>query len=221
MTRDDPVSLKTGARSDAADQVFVVCCPMGIRRRVKREEGARWGVMRRHSMWEKGTKITERANRAERCPKRCSCTYLESCTDNERILSENPCSQIMHSLFLKYLFRRGLFSRSIHPYPYHPSGLCPTEIQLSHLIVDLGPVLPTGTHCEQPGRRVCKSEIRSALLKTRLPKTPEGPEARPGWRFRRYALGKWRWTITTVCQGLAGTVSVTICPSRAPEAHRS
>ena len=31
-------------------------------------------------------------------------------------------------------------------------GFCPTEFQLGN--VDLGPVMPTGTHCEQPGRRV-------------------------------------------------------------------
>ena len=43
MTRYDPVSLTTGARSDAADQVLVVCCPMGVRRRLKRNEDARWG----------------------------------------------------------------------------------------------------------------------------------------------------------------------------------
>jgi len=45
-------------------------------------------------------------------------------------------------------------------------GFCPTEIQLG--IVDLAPVLPTRTHCEQPGRRV---RIRPALLKTSLPTT--------------------------------------------------
>jgi len=98
------VSLKTGARSDAADQVLVVCCPMGVRRRVKRKEGARWGSWGAIRCAEKGTKRTERAHRAERCPKRCSCTHLESLYDYERILSENPCSQIMHSLFLNYTY---------------------------------------------------------------------------------------------------------------------
>jgi len=74
-------------------------------------------------------------------------------------------------------------------------GFCPTEIQLG--IVDLAPVLPTGTRCEQSGRRVRNYESGRHLLKTCLPTTPEGPETRPGWRFRRYAPGKWWWTITT------------------------
>ena len=43
-------------------------------------------------------------------------------------------------------------SVTLNPKAGEKKGFCPTEIQLG--IVNLAPVLPTGSHCEQPGRRV-------------------------------------------------------------------
>ena len=84
------VSLKTGALFDAADQVRVVCCPTGVRRRVKREEGARWGVMRRHSMCKKRNDTIGTHEPSRALPQTLCLDMLDSCTDNEQILSENP-----------------------------------------------------------------------------------------------------------------------------------
>jgi len=61
VTRNDLVSMKSGASPNAADQVLVLCCLMGVWRRVKSDKGACWGSCGPIQCAENVTKRTERA----------------------------------------------------------------------------------------------------------------------------------------------------------------
>ena len=90
----------------------------------------------------------------------------------------------------KASWKRRLKSRTTQPTPYPPGRLSTSY----NSMVYAAP------------RLVCRSETRECGNKTTTknpsPKTPDGPETRPGGRCQRSALSRRRWAITQVFHGL-------------------